>query len=74
MKLTLSHHGNTYSVETPNEDILIEEAIDYFRGLLVCAGYHPVSVDQQFDINYDWKLAQSDQPEPQCCSKVFEDN
>jgi len=74
MKLTLTHHGNIYSVETPNEDVLLDEVIEHFRGLLVCSGYHPVSVDQHFDTNYDWNLAQSGQPESQCCSKVFEDN
>lgn len=74
MKLTITHHDVTYSVETPNEDVSLEEAVENFRGLLVCSGYHPVSVDQHFDTSYDWGLAQGDQPEPQCCSKVFEDN
>jgi len=72
MKLTLTHHGNTYSVETPNEDVLIEEVVEHFRGLLVCSGYHPASVDQHFDTNYDWNLAQSDQTPPQYYSRAME--
>lgn len=74
MKLTLTLHGVTHSVESDTDYHTIDELVEHFRGMLVSAGFHPECVVHHFDSDYDWNFAQSEQPEPQCCSKVFEDS
>jgi hypothetical protein len=48
MKITIQSYGNEYSVQTKHDGISLAEMMDCFRGLLVQAGFHPESVDEQF--------------------------
>lgn len=68
MKLSLTHHEIKYSMQTPGEDVTLEEVVEAFRGLLVSAGYHPQAVNQHFDISYDWNFTKPDD----CCSRATE--
>lgn len=56
MKLSLTLHGKTYSVESENEldGEQVSEMIEHFKGLLVNAGYHPHNVDEYFNTEYQW--------------------
>ena len=56
MKLSLTLHGKTYSIESDDQydGQEIHELIDGFRGLLVNAGFHPSSIDDHFDIENKW--------------------
>ena len=40
MTIELTSYGKRYTVETPNEDISINEYLDMFEGLLFQAGFH----------------------------------
>jgi Tat protein secretion system quality control protein TatD with DNase activity len=56
MKLSLTLHDKTYSVES-NEQFdgsNVNELAEQFKGLLVSAGFHPSNVDQIFNIEYQW--------------------
>jgi hypothetical protein len=39
MKIELTVHGKVITIETPNDDLTIEEYFDNFKGLLVSAGF-----------------------------------
>ena len=56
MKLSLTLHGKTYSVESDDQfdGQEVSELVEQFKGLLVNAGYHPESVDQHFNTEYQW--------------------
>jgi Tat protein secretion system quality control protein TatD with DNase activity len=56
MKLSLTLHGKTYSVESDEQfdGTQVSELVEQFKGLLVNAGYHPESVDQYFNTEYQW--------------------
>ena len=56
MKLSLTTNNKTYSVEGELgfDCVGIDEAVEMFRGLLVCAGFHPSNVDNQFNLEYAW--------------------
>ena len=56
MKLSLTLHGKTYSVESDDQfdGQEVSELVEQFKGLLVNAGYHPESVDQYFNTEYQW--------------------
>jgi hypothetical protein len=57
MKLSLTMNGFTHSTESEGDDHNVEELVYQMRGLLVLAGYHPVSVDQYFqEGEYVWDL------------------
>jgi hypothetical protein len=45
MKLQLSVHGKVITIETPNDDLTIEEYFDNFKGLLVSAGFSEKNID-----------------------------
>lgn len=56
MKLSLTIHDKTYSVES-NEGYdhgNIDEISEQFKGLLVNAGFHPSNVDELFNTEYRW--------------------
>lgn len=40
MTIELTSYGKRYTVETPNEDVSINEYLDMFEGLLFQAGFH----------------------------------
>ena len=54
MKLSLTLHNKTYSVESDEsfDGSNVYDLAEQFKGLLVCAGFHPSNVDQIFDIDY----------------------
>ena len=56
MKLSLTLHGKTYSVESDEQfdGTQVSELVEQFKGLLVNAGYHPHSVDELFNTEYQW--------------------
>lgn len=56
MKITITIHDKTYSVES-NEGYdhgNIDEIAEQFKGLLVNAGFHPSNVDELFNTEYRW--------------------
>tara|TARA_Y100000356_G_scaffold126221_1_gene123893 strand:+ start:269 stop:499 length:231 start_codon:yes stop_codon:yes gene_type:complete len=56
MKLSLTLHGKTYSVESEDQfdGQEVSELVEQFKGLLVNAGYHPSNVDELFNTEYQW--------------------
>jgi len=56
MKLSLTLHGKTYSVESDEQfdGTQVSELVEQFKGLLVNAGYHPHNVDELFNTEYQW--------------------
>jgi len=56
MKLSLTLHGKTYSVESDDafDGTDVYELAEQFKGLLVNAGFHPSNVDSIFDLDHQW--------------------
>jgi Tat protein secretion system quality control protein TatD with DNase activity len=56
MKISITTNNKVYSVEDELgfDCVGIDEAVEMFRGLLVCAGFHPCNVDDQFNSDYTW--------------------
>jgi len=56
MKLSLTLHNKTYSVESDDsfDGTDVYELAEQFKGLLVSAGFDPSNVDSIFDIDYAW--------------------
>ena len=56
MKLSLTLHNKTYSVESDDgyDGSDVYELAEQFKGLLVSAGFHPSNVDSIFDLDYQW--------------------
>ena len=56
MKLSLTLHNKTYSVESEEsfDGSNVYDLAEQFKGLLVSAGFHPSNVDSIFDIDYQW--------------------
>jgi Tat protein secretion system quality control protein TatD with DNase activity len=56
MKLSLTLHGKTYSVESDDafDGTDVYELSEQFKGLLVNAGFHPSNVDSIFNLDYQW--------------------
>jgi hypothetical protein len=46
MKLQLESYKKKYTIETEYDDLGINEYFEYFKGLLISAGYHPNTVDE----------------------------
>lgn len=52
MKISITQHGTTCSVETQHDELTIDEVVEHIKGLLVASGYHPESVDNHIkDVN-----------------------
>lgn len=49
MKLSLQTKDKTYTIESKTDDMFIGELVDDFRGLLVQAGFHPITIDSLFN-------------------------
>lgn len=45
MKLQLTAYNKTYTIETENDDLSIDEYFDHFRGILVSSGFHTNTID-----------------------------
>lgn len=56
MKLSLTIHNKTYSIESDEgyDGSDVYELAEQFKGLLVNAGYHPSNVDSIFNLDYQW--------------------
>jgi len=56
MKISITTNNKVYSVEDELgfDSVSVDEAVEMFRGLLVCAGFHPSNVDDQFNLEYTW--------------------
>lgn len=54
MKLSLTIHNKTYSVESDEDHLDLNEMGEQFKGLLVNAGFHPSNVDDLFNTDYQW--------------------
>lgn len=56
MKLSLTLHNKTYSVESDGsfDATDVYELAEQFKGLLVSAGFHPSNVDSIFNLDYQW--------------------
>lgn len=56
MKLSLTLHGKTYSVESEEsfDGSNVYDLAEQFKGLLVSAGFHPSNVDSIFNLDYQW--------------------
>ena len=56
MKISITTNNKVHSVEDELgfDCTSIDEAVEMFRGLLVCAGFHPSNVDNQFNLDYAW--------------------
>ena len=56
MKITIEMNNKKYCVEEdhPFGDANVEEAVEMFKGLLVCAGYHPCNVDDIMETESPW--------------------
>ena len=78
MKLSLTLHNKTYSVESDEsfDGSNVYDLAEQFKGLLVCAGFHPSNVDQIFDIDYTWftdeERADNLQGHLPNCSRAYE--
>ena len=56
MKLSLTLHNKTYSVESEEsfDGSNVYDLAEQFKGLLVSAGFHPSNVDSIFNLDYQW--------------------
>jgi len=54
MKITISNHGSTFSVDLP-EGSDLEQTLIAIKGLLISCGFHPATVDQYVLAN-EWGL------------------
>jgi len=56
MKLSLTLHNKTYSVESEEsfDSSNVYDLAEHFKGLLVNAGFHPSNVDSIFNLDYQW--------------------
>lgn len=56
MKLSLTLHNKTYSVESDDsfDGTDVYDLAEQFKGLLVSAGFHPSNVDSIFSLDYQW--------------------
>ena len=49
MKLTHEAYGTTITIEVDRDDLTIEEMMEHFMGLLMCAGYQLDNIKEHFD-------------------------
>jgi len=56
MKISISTDNKVFSVEDEYgfDCSTIHDAVEMFKGLLVCAGFHPSNVDDAFNTEYTW--------------------
>lgn len=54
MKLSITLHEKTYSIESNEDDSNLNEIGEQLKGLLVNAGFHPSNVDDLFNTDYQW--------------------
>lgn len=49
MKLQLTAYKKTYTIETENDDLCIDEYFDIIIGLLIQAGFHKETIDKAIE-------------------------
>jgi hypothetical protein len=56
MKISITTNNKVFSVEDEFgfDCASIHDAVEMFKGLLVCAGFHPSNVDDAFNTEYTW--------------------
>jgi hypothetical protein len=56
MKISITTNNKVFSVEDEFgfDSVSVDEAVEMFKGLLVCAGFHPSNVDDAFNTDYTW--------------------
>lgn len=56
MRISIATNNKVFSVEDELgfDCTGIHEAVEMFKGLLVCAGFHPSNVDDAFNTEYTW--------------------
>jgi Tat protein secretion system quality control protein TatD with DNase activity len=56
MKISITTNNKVFSVEDELgfDCTSIDEAVEMFKGLLVCAGFHPCNVDDAFNTECTW--------------------
>jgi len=54
MKISLTQHEKTYSVESADDGLTVDQMAALFKGLMVSAGYHPECVDRAIDVEEQW--------------------
>ena len=56
MKISITTNNKVFSVEDEYgfDCTSIHDAVEMFKGLLVCAGFHPSNVDDAFNTEYTW--------------------
>lgn len=56
MKLSLTLHDKTYSVESEEsfDGSNVYDLAEQFKGILVSAGFHPSNVDSIFNLDHQW--------------------
>jgi hypothetical protein len=56
MKISITTNNKVFSVEDEFgfDSVSVDEAVEMFKGLLVCAGFHPSNVDDAFNTEYTW--------------------
>ena len=56
MKISITTDNKVFSVEDEYgfDCSTIHDAVEMFKGLLVCAGFHPSNVDDAFNTEYTW--------------------
>tara|TARA_A200000159_G_C7330537_1_gene342729 strand:- start:773 stop:1087 length:315 start_codon:yes stop_codon:yes gene_type:complete len=56
MKISITTNNKVFTAEDDFgfDCASIQEAVEMFKGLLVCAGFHPSNVDDAFNIEYTW--------------------
>ena len=54
--MTITTNNKVFSVEDELgfDSVSVDEAVEMFRGLLVCAGFHPCNVDDMLNTDYQW--------------------
>jgi hypothetical protein len=55
MKITISDSDSEYSAEI-QDGCTLDEVVTELKGLLVCCGFHPASLDEHLNTG-DWGLA-----------------
>jgi len=74
MKLQLTMHGTTISVETEDDGLNVTEMLNHFKGLLVAIGYHPTSVEScLIEDEYQW-FPEAEKIEDYLKSEGFEES